>query len=254
MASRGTGFLNDFKVYSVTEQIADHIKQAIIYGDLKEGEKLPSETEMAETLHVSRNTIRGALYLLSCEKLIETRPGRSGGHYVSTITENAINQSFGDALSLSLSLAGTTIEEVIEQRRIIEVRAAYLAALRRTDDDLQRLKENIHFLNSEPMSDLIFCKNNYLFNQNVSLATKNRLINLSFVTLARIIVPLFKYINVPISLKKTLNEELEDIYTLIYNQDPMKAAKKMGEHLSHFEEYFKDVYPKEKTIQLEINL
>lgn len=239
MVSAAVDFLNHIKVYSVTEQIADQLQQAIIYGELKKGEKLPSETELAEKLQVSRNTIRGALHLLASEGLIETKPGRSGGHYVSEITEGAIKQSFGESLNFSLSLGGATIEEVIEKRRIIEVEAAFLAASRRTEDDLKRLKDIVAFLNDEPMTDLVFCKNNYRFNENISIATKNRLINLSFMTISRIIAPLFKYIDVPLSLRKTLNEELEDIYIYIYNQDAVNAAKKMEEHLLHFEEFFK---------------
>ncbi|SDI25817.1 transcriptional regulator, GntR family [Alteribacillus persepolensis] len=243
MISKKNDFLGDFEIYSVTEQIADYIKQAIVYGDLTEGEKLPSETVMAERLNVSRNTVRGALNLLSSEYLIETRSGRSGGHYVAIVTEDAIKQNFGDSLNLSVTLGGVTLEEVIEMRRIIEVEAAYLAALRRNEEDLRRLAEIIEFLNDEPLTDLLFCRNNYNFNNYISLATKNKLINLDFIAISRAIVPLFKYINVPMHLRNTLNNELEGIYIAIYNKDSRDAAERMSNHLHHFEEFFKSLQP-----------
>lgn len=239
--STNTDFLNDYISYSVTEQIANHIKQEIVYGYLKEGQKLPSETVMASKLHVSRNTIREALSLLADENLIETKSGRSGGHYVRSITENAIKKRFGETFNITLSLGEMTIEDVFEQRRIIEVRAAYLAALRRTDSDLIRLKESINLGSSEEMTDLVFCKNNYLFNQNIAVATQNKLIQVAFKTLSHTIFPVFKYITVPTTLRETLNDELEEIYVAIYNKNSRQAAKKMSRHLLHFEEFFKDV-------------
>nr|WP_275899479.1 FCD domain-containing protein [Bacillus piscicola] len=128
-------------------------------------------------------------------------------------------------------------------RKMIEVEAAYLAALRRNEEDLQRLRESINFLNNEPLTDLLFCKNNYNFNNYISLATKNRLINLGFTAISRVIVPLFKYINVPMHLRNTLNNELEGIYHAIYNKDPKDAAKRMSKHLCHFEEFFRCLQP-----------
>ena len=196
---------------------------------------------MASKLHVSRNTIREALTLLSNENLIETKSGRSVGHYVTSITENAIKKSFGESFNVTLSLGEMTIADVIEQRRIIEVRAAYLAALRRTDSDLLRLKESINLVSSEEMTDLVFCKNNYLFNQNIAVATKNKLIQVAFKTLSHTIFPVFKHITVPTPLRQTLNNELEEIYIAVYEKNPRKAARKMSRHLIHFEEFFKNV-------------
>lgn len=231
---------SNFEVYSITEQVADHLKQTIIYGDMKEGDKLPSENEMAEMFMVSRQTIRDALKLLSCTNLISTKPGRRGGHYVSVITEDAIKHSFGDYLNLSLTLKGTTLKEVIEMRKIIEVKASYLAALRRTAEDLRQIKEKIIFLKNETLSDLLFYKNDYKLHRSISMATKNRLIILSLDAISHTLAPLFKYMECPPSLKEELIHELESIYNSIYNKEPENAAQKMSIHLQHFEIFFKE--------------
>lgn len=232
--------LSEFEVKSVTQQIADYLKQNIVYGNIREGEKLPSETEMAEQLNVSRNTIRGALTILVNENLLEIRKGRGGGYYATTITEDAIEHNFGDSIDVSFKFNGMTLDEVIESRRIIEVEAAYLAALRRTEKDLQRLRTILDFLNDEPLTDLLFCKNNYVFNRYLSIATQNRMIIASFSVISKIIVPLFKYIDVPFSIRTTLNEELELIYEAIYNKDPNTAKEIMSQHLCHFENFFRN--------------
>ena len=59
----------------IYEQIADHIKQQILDGKLKPGEKLPSDKELCQLYSVGRSTIREALSALKIIGLIETRQG-----------------------------------------------------------------------------------------------------------------------------------------------------------------------------------
>lgn len=229
-----------FEVYSITEQVTDHLKQTIIYEDVKEGDKLPSETEMAKMFGVSRQTVRDALKSLSSLKLTTTKPGRSAGHYVSKVTENHLQHCFNDFTTLSLTLKGVTLKEIIEMRKMIEVRACYLSALNRTDEDLQRMKRRIEFLKSEELSDLLFYKNDYSFHKSIAEASKNRLIILSLDAMSHTIAPLFMHIECPSSLKKQLIHELESIYVAIYNQEAEQAAKQMSFHLQHFESFFQE--------------
>ncbi|VEF46577.1 GntR family transcriptional regulator [Bacillus freudenreichii] len=240
MAYKDRDWIGKFEVYSITEQIADHLKQTIIYGDFNEGEKLPSETEMADMFGVSRQTVRDALRSLSSIKLITTKPGRSGGHYISTVTEEHIKNSHNDHFALSLTLDGVTLREIIEMRKIIEVKACYLSAINRTEDDLLQMKKKIDFLKSEKLSDLLFYKNDYNFHKCVAEATKNKLIVLSLEAISHTLAPLFKYIECPSQLKKQLIHEMESIYTSIYNKEADKAARKMSDHLQHFENFFKE--------------
>lgn len=238
MPTEKQNFLNEFGVYTVAEQIEDHIKEKIIFGNLQQGEKLPSEIEMAEQLNVSRNTIRRALTNLIEQKLIETKKGRNGGHYVSAVTSETVRLNFGDAQRLSLNVNGMSIGELIEYRQIVETEAAYLAAQRRTKKDLNNLVCAIRFVQEENLSDLLFCKYNYLFNRYMSIATHNRLIITSFNVISRVIVPLFKHITISHSLRMTLNSELVKIYAAIDDQDAKKAMDLMERHLHHFENYF----------------
>ena len=71
------------KVRHVPEQIFGQIKSAIETGQLKPGEKLPTEREFVSRLGVSRVPIREALKLLANAGYIETRQG--GGSYVLSV-------------------------------------------------------------------------------------------------------------------------------------------------------------------------
>ena len=67
------------KRISISEQIAQQIKEQIISGELKPGDKLPSENELCKMYQVSRTSVRQALANLSSLDLIETRFG-DGSH------------------------------------------------------------------------------------------------------------------------------------------------------------------------------
>lgn len=67
--------------YTRTEQLEREIASRIADGTLKPGEKIMSETELAERFNVSRGTVRRALEMLKQRRLIETRPG--SGSYVA---------------------------------------------------------------------------------------------------------------------------------------------------------------------------
>src|SRR5680860_826497 len=61
--------------------VADSLRRLIALGGLSPGERLPSERQLAETLHVGRDSIRAAMRTLNDEALVETRLGRRGGTF-----------------------------------------------------------------------------------------------------------------------------------------------------------------------------
>lgn len=119
-----------------TDVIAQ-IRGAILAGQYKSGDRLPTEREMARQFAVSRVTIRDALRALEASGLVEVRVGGHGGPYVAS-------PDSGTALSESLSnhfhLHGTTFRELAEARLALETTAARLATERATADDLAAMQ------------------------------------------------------------------------------------------------------------------
>ena len=100
----------------------------------QEGDKLPNEMELAELLSVSRVTLREAIRILCTRGLVEIRRGR--GTYV---TSTGIDSASPDISGLSAVESNT--REMMEIRLIIEPSIAYYAALRGTDEEIQRIDE-----------------------------------------------------------------------------------------------------------------
>lgn len=125
------------------EQVADQLRELIVAGQLLREERLPNETQLAQEFGVSRATVREALRLLTAQSLIRTAKGAGGGSYVTVPTVDHLSELMGSSIGLLASARDLTLEELIEARELLEVPAARLAARRRRDGDVERLRASI---------------------------------------------------------------------------------------------------------------
>lgn len=112
------------------------LRALIADGDLKPGDRLPSEGELCERLGVSRGPLREAIRTLSALGVIDTRHG--SGSYVSELHAADLIRGLGLTVGL---LPLDSIIELYEMRRALEAHAASLAAARIDDDTVARLDE-----------------------------------------------------------------------------------------------------------------
>jgi GntR family transcriptional repressor for pyruvate dehydrogenase complex len=121
----------------ISEEIAQQLKESILLGLFKPGDRLPSERDLADQFKVSRVVIREALRALENLGFILTRQGAAGGAFVTDLTFERLARAF-----LDLFLAGKiSIPEMYEVRRLVEPEVARLAAQRINADYSRRLKE-----------------------------------------------------------------------------------------------------------------
>ncbi len=131
------------RVRKAYEQVADQLRQLIMSGELSPGERLPNETLLAREFGVSRATVREALRVLAAQNLLRTAKGAGGGSYVTLPTVDHISEFLQSNINLLTDSRDVTLAELIEARKLLEVPAARLAAARRSEDDLERLRETI---------------------------------------------------------------------------------------------------------------
>lgn len=225
--------LKNKRLLTLSEQIADQIRTAIISRDLHPGDKLPAEQELAEQFQVSRPTIRDAVKILSASKLIVTKSGARGGHFVAEIDLNSLINDISDYISLSLSLEGMTIDEVLEVRETVELKSCSLAALRRTEEDLKILKESLPDANAA-LSSKRYYEQDFEFHLAIAKASHNRMV---ITTIEAIILSLnkfFTHAECPVHLRSELTAQLVEIYKAIEQKNPELAEKKMKQHLGLF--------------------
>lgn len=124
--------IKNTKVY---EQVINQIKEMIQDGTLKKGDKLPSERDLVEQLHVSRTSIREALRVLEIVGIVECKQGE--GNFIRT----NFNDTLLEPLSIMFMLNDCKLEEIFELRKVIEIETAALSAERITDEELKKTRK-----------------------------------------------------------------------------------------------------------------
>ncbi|MGW1742503.1 FadR/GntR family transcriptional regulator [Nocardia sp. NPDC001965] len=118
---------------SVSAEVAAHLEKLIVNGELRAGDRLPPERELAASMNISRSSLREAMFELEAKKLVERRQGR--GSTVADISR-AASALYGNLADLDVELGYAT-----ELRDLVEPRIAGLAALRAVDSNLLSLDE-----------------------------------------------------------------------------------------------------------------
>lgn len=120
---------------SVSQQVFDQLREQILSGGWKPGDKLPSENELAAQFGVSRVTVRNALQRLSGLGLLETRFGE-GSFIRGPEAGAALNQ-----LVPMLYLGQETLRDILTFRRIVEGPICEIACRRATDREIAGLRQ-----------------------------------------------------------------------------------------------------------------
>ncbi len=131
------------RIRKAYEQVADQLLAMINSGELKPGDRLPSEAELAADFGVSRTTVREALRILATRNLIHTRKGMAGGHFIVEPTVGSISEFLVANYGLLTAANTVTLEHLLQAREMIEGPAAAIAARNRDDDDLEKLRTSL---------------------------------------------------------------------------------------------------------------
>jgi len=100
---------------SIVDKVIDRITSAIISGELKPGDRLPTETELADSLRVGRNSVREAVKVLASFGVVHIR--RADGTFVC----DSFSRRMLDPLLYALILENDSVESIIELRQIFDI-------------------------------------------------------------------------------------------------------------------------------------
>ena len=124
-----------FKKSAISEDIVESLLSLIRDRELRPGDKLPPERELAAMMQVSRPSLREALRALSIMNIIEIRQG--DGTYVTSLDLDLLMSH----LDFVFALTDATFLELFDARKILEPGIVAMAAKRITDQEIARLEE-----------------------------------------------------------------------------------------------------------------
>lgn len=138
--SDGIDSLQVQRIEPAYRQVAGQLRTMIVEGVLQPGEQLPPEERLGARFGVSRNTVREALRMLSSQNLVRTTRGVSGGTFVATPRPELLQETIVTSLRLLNGANAIPADELLEARLMLEVPSVRNAALRRTEEDLERMR------------------------------------------------------------------------------------------------------------------
>ena len=210
------------------ERIIMHIRGAISSGELRPGDRLPPETELARSLGVSRPTVREALKVLEALNLLESSTGPTGGTFVRTLSGVGVADNLKDSITLLLDVDQLTLEELWAAREAIETRAVGIAAARRTEQDLATMWGTIESDEYKRFNDYF---PDITFHRAIADASGNRLLSLFMLSIHLTLRTLAERYVLPSESKQVSQDQHRLIYEAILDQDEARARARMEEHL-----------------------
>lgn len=217
----------------LSQMISRELLKMIEAGKYPPGSKLPTEMELATQFGVSRIPIREALSVLRAAGLINSRQG--GGSFVE---ENSGPNIFGNVHIENDD--AEIIRHLFEMRKIMEPEAAYLAALRRTPEHLDCMREALRWLEVEMADDSkIGMEADMEFHRSMFLATLNPVMiqamdNLSSLYKRALQITLYSNLGLKQKRKAVYQEHL-NILLAIEMEEPELAKIQCAIHLKNAE-------------------
>jgi len=218
---------NQVRQGRISDNIVAQIKDAILTGIYRPGDKLPPEKELIRLFNVSRVPLREAMRSLEEMALITTKPGVGGGAFVNQMTIKSVS----DSLSNMIRLGNISVRDIWGFRLLIEPNICCMAAQARTDWDLKQMEEMIANLEKAIESRRIPIVTNMDFHQIIARASKNPLSILIMDTLGDILLEVYKKFNFGLRDHKNILRFHKKIFECIRKKDTQKLEALMKAHL-----------------------
>ena len=212
---------------TTSEEVVLRLRQMIHRGDLRPGDRLPPERDLAKMLGVSRPTLRAGIGALAALGVLQSRQG-AGTFVVNTDGPPALDSA---PLRMMAALHGFTTAEMFEARRALEMAIAGLAAERATGEQMASMSEEIAGMYASLDEPEQFLVHDMHFHQTVAAASGNRILTALMNMVATILLDVRSK---TVKRAKDLKESAEmhrQIYRAIREHNSEAARTAMHDHL-----------------------
>jgi GntR family transcriptional repressor for pyruvate dehydrogenase complex len=217
----------------IFELIAEQIEKRILDGELKSGDRLPTERELAEQFHASRTAVREAMKILAQKGLVEMRPGR--GTIVIDGAREAMQNSIDLVMKLKLGEVGGS-DKLVEVREILEIEIAAMAAARASEKEIAAMREAVKEMDASLQDADAFIAADNCFHEALAQATQNTLILILVNSIVNLLSEQRKQIFAVEGGPQRGQVHHKRILESIINRDPDAARSAMRAHLQQVRE------------------
>jgi len=218
------------------EHVLAQIEAKILDGELRIGEKLPSERELVEALGVSRSSVREALRALEAMGIIDSHTGT--GKDSGSVVSGRSSQALGNLLRLHIALARISVGDLVEIRVQLERNAASNAARCCSVDDIAHLRQLTTRMRTATLRSADFNELDTEFHIAIARASGNAL---SYTLMPMIrdavkaeMIAAFAGLTNWRAVADRLCAEHQRIVDAIEAKEPELAAQLVAEHIERF--------------------
>lgn len=220
------------------QYVFDYFSERILSGELKLNDRIPPEREIAESLGVSRNSVREVMHMLEITGLIECLQG--SGNYVRCHPEEYMLKS----VHMVMSLLDIKYTEIFHIRCGYEHMSLKLAITEATEEELETMR-NILVRMDEPMSVKESAKLDKAFHDMLTQASHNRMLMLYSSMIGDLADQFVENLRGRILVDKRRAEMLArshwGIYNALVNKDYTAGREAMEKHFAIVEEQVKKI-------------
>jgi GntR family transcriptional repressor for pyruvate dehydrogenase complex len=210
---------------TLPRQIAERIREAIVAGELKVDEQLPTEEAMAERFGVSRSTIREALKRLAAENLVHSRRGPTGGTFLKRPRPDEVGESLSSSVRLLASLGEFILDDIVEARFRLGSLCCELAAQRGKAVHFAAMRTEIAVQRAASLSDVDFCASDVRFHQALVNATGNSVFCFLLPALNAALQPVTNLLVYRFRERRVIADQHERIVTALEAADSAEAIE-----------------------------
>lgn len=205
--------------------IIRQIKELLIAGKLKPGDKLPPERKLSEQLAVGRTHVREAIRKLEFYGILQTKP--QSGTYVASIGVSALQTLIADVLKID----SPSFLSLVETRLLLEDASIRYACERRTAEDVDRLQEFLDAYLQKAKKGVKAVEEDLMFHLTIADISKNKVLKSLLLIIIPDIISNYSVFKVCDTVSGKSLKEHEELFDCIKNGDAEKGSLVMKKHL-----------------------
>lgn len=205
--------------------IIRQIKDLLMTGQLKPGDKLPPERKLSETFNVGRTHVRDAIRKLEFYGIVKTRP--QSGTFVAAIGVSALESLIADVLKID----SYSFLSLVETRVMLEISSIQLACERRSNDDLVLLEDSLNNYLDKALKGVKAVEEDFLFHLAIAEASKNKVLKSLLLIIVPDILSNYSIFKVCDTVTSKAVDEHREMFSKIKSKDEKAATAIMQEHL-----------------------
>ncbi len=221
----------------IFQQISEQIRELILSGILKPGNKLPSEKELSNQFNTGRMVVREALRTLEESGLICIKRGSLGGAFVKDPDTTVLTRSISDLINIG----NVTLRELIEARLGIEKVILEFAITRMNDEALDLLRKNIEDSERKFLKGERATEEHIYFHILLAKSTRNRLFEMMIESIMNVTKSFLLSLKPDINYIKNVLTYHRNIYNALQEKNLLIAEQLMEKHILDINKEFKNL-------------